>query len=268
MSTDMIDGVTPEALDLRFRARWHNTAPHVIISTPQDQESDMPTESDVMAMIAATPDRQLEPRDGGHELPDELMTTPAPVAPESQDHMISGGDEYFDPVEITFPNGAKVIATSNDIVQGQVSFQAASPGGSSLVADDDVVDALFAADVVTTGGVGDFNESDLEQMLADRDVSLTASITPYVDGFAGGAATSDLETLFQLVNLYMTKPRFDPVAFGQVQRNYGPVVDDPSSDPDTAGVDTLLDIRYGNEPRYTILPTPDQFATLDLGGVQ
>ena len=91
-----------------------------------------------------------------------------------------------------------------------MSFQAASPGGSSLVDDGDVVDALFAADVVTTGGVGDFNESDLEQMLADRDVSLTASITPYVDGFAGGAATSDLETLFQLVNLYMTKPRFDP----------------------------------------------------------
>jgi zinc protease len=196
------------------------------------------------------------------------MTAPAPVAPDSQDHMLPNGDDYFDPIEITFPNGAKVIATSNDIVQGQVAFQAASPGGSSLIADDDVVDALFAADVVTTGGVGEFNQSDLDQMLADRDVNVSASIQPYIDSFAGGAATSDLETLFQLVNLYMTKPRFDPIALSQVQRNYGPVVDDPSTDPDAAGIDTLLDLRYSNQPRYTILPTPDAFATLDLDGVE
>ncbi len=268
MASAMIDSITPEALDLRFRARWHNSAPHVIISTPQDEEAQMPSESDVLGMIAAIPDRELEPREGGHELPDELMTAPAPVAPDSQDHMIENGDEYFDPIVITFPNGAKVIATSNDIVQGQVAFQAASPGGSSLVADDDVVDALFAADVVTTGGVADFNQSDLEQILADRDVGVSASITPYVDGFAGHAATSDLESLFQLVDLYMTQPRFDPVALNQVERNYGPVVDDPSSDPQSAGIDTLLDTRYSNEPRYTILPTPDQFATLDLDGVE
>ena len=228
----------------------------------------MPSESDVMAMIAAVPDRELEPREGGQELPDELMSQPAPVEPVSNEHMIDDGDDYFDPVEIVFPNGARVIATSNDIVEGQVAFQAASPGGSSLVSDDDVVDALFAADVVTSGGVGDFNQSDLEQILADRDVAVEASTTPYVDGFAGGAATSDLESLFQLVNLYMTQPRFDPVALGQVQRNYGPVVDDPSSDPDTAGIDTLLDTRYSGEPRYTILPTPEQFATLDLDGVE
>ncbi len=268
LATQIIDAVTPEALDLRLRARWHNTAAHVIISTPQDEEADMPSESDVLAMIAAIPDRELEPREGGHELPDELMTAPAPVDPVSQEHMIDDGDEYFDPVEIVFPNGARVIATSNDIVEGQVAFQAASPGGSSLVADDDVADALFAADVVTSGGVGQFNQSDLDQILADRDAGVSASITPYVDGFAGGAATTDLETVFQLVNLYMTQPRFDPVALGQVQRSYGPVVDDPSSDPDTAGIDTLLDTRYGNEPRYTILPTPDQFATLDLDGVE
>ena len=90
LASDMIDAVTPEALDLRFRARWHNTAPHVIISTPQDQESEMPSESDVLAMVAAIPDRELQPVRRANQLPDELMTAPAPVAPDSQDHMISG----------------------------------------------------------------------------------------------------------------------------------------------------------------------------------
>ena len=76
IATQMIDDITPEALDLRFRARWHNTAAHVIISTPKADEADMPSEAEVLAMIAATPDRDLDPREGGHELPDELMTAP------------------------------------------------------------------------------------------------------------------------------------------------------------------------------------------------
>jgi zinc protease len=268
IATQMVDEITPEALDLRFRARWHNTAPHVIVSTPQADEGDMPTESEVLAMIAATADRDLEPREGGRQLPDDLMTEPAAIEPVSRENLVDNGDDYFDPVEITFPNGARVIATSNDIVDGQVSFQAASPGGSSLLADDDVVDGLYAADIVTSSGVGDFNQSELEQILAERDVRIGASISPYVDGFNGGAATSDIEVLFQLVNLYMTQPRFDPVALNQVQRTYGPVVDDPPSDPDTAGFDALLDARYGGELRYAVLPTPEQFATLDLDGVQ
>ena len=268
IATQTIDEITPEALDARFRARWHNTAPHVIISTPQADESEMPSESEVQAMIAATSDRDLDPREGGRELPDELMTAPEPVEPISREELIEDGDIYFDPVEIVFPNGARVIATSNDITEGQVSFQAASPGGSSLVSDDDVVDALYAANVVTSSGVGDFNQSDLEQVLADRDVRVGASITPYVDSFDGGAATADIEVLFQLVNLYMTQPRFDPVALNQVQRIYGSVVDDPSSDPETAGFDALLTARYSGELRYDILPTPEQFATLDLEGVE
>jgi zinc protease len=268
IATRVIDGITPEALDLRFRARWHNTAPHVIISAPQAEESQMPSESEVMAMIAASPDRELEPREGGRELPDDLMTAPEPVEPVSRANVVENGDPYFDPVEIVFPNGARVIATSNDIVEGQVSFQAASPGGSSLLTDDDVVDALYAANIVTSSGVGDFNQSDLEQILANRDVGVGASITPYVDGFAGNAATTDIEVLFQLVNLYMTQPRFDPVALNQVQRIYGPVVDDPSSDPETAGFDALLDARYSGELRYDVLPAPEQFATLDLEGVE
>jgi zinc protease len=46
------------------------------------------------------------------------------------------------------------------------------------------------------------------------------------------------------------------------------VVDDPASDPQTAGYDALLDARYGDQVRYATLPTPEQFATLDLEGVE
>ena len=80
--------------------------------------------------------------------------------------------------------------------------------------------------------------------LADRDVRRRRRGSRRTPTTSGAARHADLETLFQLVNLYMTQPRFDPVALGQLQRCEQPIVDDPSSDPDTAGYDALLDARY------------------------
>jgi zinc protease len=266
--SQIIADVTPEAIDLRFRARWTNTAPHVIISTPESDAGSMPTADEVLALIAGTPQRAVEARPDAAELPDELMLAPTPVEPTDRRDLLPAGDPLFDPVEVTFPNGVRVIATSNDIEAGQVGFQAISPGGSSLVADADVIDALYAADIVTSSGVAEFTQTELEQILADRDVTVQSWIEPYTDNFAGSAASADIESLFQLVHLYMTQPRFDQVALTQTQRSEGPTIDDPASAPDVAGYDALSEARYGDELRYSVLPTPEQFAALDLDGVE
>ena len=116
----------------------------------------------------------------------------------------------------------RVILNTNTIVEGQVFFQASSPGGSSLVADDDVVDGLYAADIVTTSGVADFNQAELAQIVAGDDVEVQAWITPYLENFAGSAATADVEVLMQMLHLYMTEPRFDPVALRQLESQCRP----------------------------------------------
>ncbi len=268
--TAVIGAVTPAAIEARFRARWANSAPHVVISAPATsvRAGLLPTEDDVLGMIAALDARQLQPRAPGRDLPDELTARPQPVEPVSVGALFDQADDYFDPVEIVFPNGARVLAVSNDIVDGQIVFQAVSPGGTSLVDDADVVDALFGTGVVLGSGVGDFNASELDELLADRDLDLNAWMTPYTDNFYGTVGTDDVEVLLQLVHLSMTRPRFDPVALGNVQRFQQPIVADPGSEPDTAGYDALVDARYGNELRYTSLPSVDEFASLDLDGIE
>lgn len=268
IATAELAAISSDAVQRRFLARWTNSAPHVIISTPAAQADQMPNEDEVLAAIAALDTRDVAPREGARELPDALMVAPDPVEPSSERSLLSTGDPFFDPVEIVFPNGVRVIATSNTIVDGQITFRAASPGGSSLVDDADVIDSLYAADIVTSSGVGEFNQTELEQILADRDVELAAGTTPYLDEMGGGVASTDLEVLLQLIHLYMTEPRFDPVALAQVERFVGAVVADPGSEPDSAGFDALTELRYGGEPRYDQIPTPEAFATLDLEGVE
>ncbi|MDH5521486.1 MAG: insulinase family protein, partial [Acidimicrobiia bacterium] len=267
-SIGILAEISAEAVDLRFRARWTNTAPHVIISTPQADADQMPSEADVLAMVAAVADRDISPREGLRDLPDSLMARPDRISPVSIDNVISGGNALFDPVEIVYPNGVRVILNTNTIVEGQVFFQASSPGGSSLVADEDVVDALYAADIVTSSGLGEYNQAELAQILAGDDVEVGAWITPYLENFAGSAANADIEVLLQMLHLYMTQPRFDPVALSQLRSQLGPAIDDPASSPGLAGDDALLDARYPGELRYASLPTPEQFDTLDLVGVE
>ncbi|HEY5664755.1 MAG TPA: insulinase family protein [Ilumatobacter sp.] len=265
----VLDGITAEAVALRFRARWANSAPHVIISTPAADAGRMPSESDVLAMIAATATRDLAPRRVSRDLPDELMARPRAVSPASVDDLLDGaGDWFFDPIDIVFPNGVRVILNTNVIVEGQVYFLAGSPGGSSLVADDDVVDALYAPQVVLAGGVAGFDRAELAEILAGSTAEVKAYIAPHVDYLSGSVAAADVEDLLQLVHLYMTAPRFDPVAMAQIESRVRPVIEDPASQPTVASDDALRDLRYPGELRYATLPTPEQFATLDLAGVE
>ena len=48
ISIAMLEAITAEAVDLRFQARWVNSAPHVIISTPEADADEMPSSDEVL----------------------------------------------------------------------------------------------------------------------------------------------------------------------------------------------------------------------------
>ena len=124
MRAVLLDGITAEAVDLRFGARWSNSAPHVIISAPEADAGRMPSENDVLTMIGELARRDIQPRDGQRQLPDTLMERPDGVSPLSVDDLLNTGDPFLDPVEIVYPSGARVILNTNTIVEGRVFFQA------------------------------------------------------------------------------------------------------------------------------------------------
>ena len=100
-----------------------------------------------------------------------------------------------------------------------------------------------------------YGRVELEDFLSDKDVALQAVIEAFTEGMFGSAATSDLETLFQLIHLSMTQPRVDPVALEQYLDDELAIASDPSIDPGYAEFATLLDARY-DDPRF-LLPTVD-----------
>ena len=212
-------------------------------------------------------DRDLAPRLDDAGIDGELMTPPEPVDEIGEQRSSANGIPGFvDPVVIEFANGVRVSFNASTIAEGQVAFEARSPGGLAVVADDAVAAADAAASVVGDSGLATYGPVELDEFLADKDVALRATIDPVTEGFFGRAATSDLETLFQLIHLSMTQPRVDPIVLEQYLDDELALASDPSIDPDAAGIRTLLDARY-DDPRF-LLPTVESLNTVTAAGVE
>ena len=59
---------------------------------------------------------------------------------------------------------------------------------------------------------------------------------PTTESFTGSSTTSDVETMLQVIAMYLTQPRFDQVALDQTIESWRPYVDDPVQRPRHRGV--------------------------------
>ncbi|HEX2785959.1 MAG TPA: insulinase family protein [Ilumatobacteraceae bacterium] len=262
----ILDDVTPEAVASAFNDLLTSAAPHVIVVAP-DSATDVPSRDSVLARVAALPTLDVTPREATTAGATELMAAPDPV-PETASESLDGDGGFVAPTMLTFANGARVVLNPTEIADNDISFSATSPGGLSLVADADVPDALNAVAVVTSSGIGDLDPVQLDTLLSDAQIQLSPSIGQTSEDFAGTSTTDDLELLFQLVNQYISKPRFDKAGLDSTIGYLKPYVDDPDSDPDLAEYVAYSAARYGPEPRFRVIPTADELAGLDLGTIE
>jgi zinc protease len=262
----MYETITPEEVGTAFNELFATAAPHAMLVAP-DSLTDTPTDADVVALLAALPTLDIAAREAAADGATELMAPPDPVQ-ETASEQLPSDDALIAPTMLTFDNGARVVLNPTDIADNDIYLSATSPGGLSLVADADVTEAQAAVSVVTSGGVGDLDAVALDTLLSDAAIQLYPSIDQTSEGFTGASTTDDLELLFQLVNQYISKPRFDQVALDSTVSYLQTYVDDPNSDPDLAGFIAYTAARYGPEPRFAVLPTADELAGLDLTTIE
>ena len=154
-------------------------------------------------------------------------------------------EEVIESVEATrwtLSNGITVIARQTDFKNDEVQFSAFSPGGTSLVADEDFVSAQRASAVVSGSGVGPHDSVTLDRLLAGKRVSVSPYIGELFEGLGGSASPEDLETLFQLITLYVTEPRFDPDYFATFQARLRTAAERRPTQPDAVFADTFYSL--------------------------
>ena len=110
-------------------------------------------------------------------------------------------------------NGVRVVFKTTDFRHDQILMEAFSPGGLSLVPTADLPSAALAPSIIQMSGTGEFSYTELQKVLAGKQVRLTPDIDNYEENLSGSSTVRDLETLLQLTYLTFSEPRYDEQAF-------------------------------------------------------
>ncbi|MGI9077064.1 MAG: M16 family metallopeptidase [Gemmatimonadaceae bacterium] len=229
----------------RLGREWITDRNRVIaVSAPDKAGAKVPTSAELLAVFDSVRKRQVL------AYVDTVFSGPLiEVAPKagtiSARRVIKDlGVTYW-----TLSNGVRVVLKPTDFKADQILVRAYSPGGTSLLSDRDVTIAGFGAMAAQSGGVGKFSQIDLQKALAGKLASVSPSISSLQEGINGSASPQDLETLFQLINLYFTQPRQDSSAFlafkGQVKAS----IANRGAQPEAVFGDTLQATLTQNHPR-------------------
>ncbi|MCH8811240.1 MAG: insulinase family protein [Gemmatimonadetes bacterium] len=179
----------------------------VVVTGPEKEGLEMPSEEALLAVLAGVSAMDITPYE--ETLNDQPLLA---VIPEGSE-VVSTREFGEDIVEWELGNGIRVALKPTDYREDQIVFRGFSPGGSSLVSDEEYVPASSAIAVIRGGGLSVFNTTDLGRVLTGKVARVSPFISTYEEGVSGSASPEDLETLFQLIYLTFTDPRADAEYF-------------------------------------------------------
>ncbi len=154
----------------------------------------------------------------------------------------------------TLSNGIKVYYKYSDREKDQVTLNAISHGGISLLEDENVPSAEVLFQLVSISGVGDYSAADLQKVLAGKNVMLSPGLDETTERLTGNSTTKDVETMLQLAHLYLVNPRFDEKSFEVLQEANKSILQARQNSINEKINDSITTTLYGtNHPRKRIM---------------
>jgi zinc protease len=136
-------------------------------------------------------------------------------------------------------NGVRVLVKPTDFKADQVVINGVASGGTSLASDADFMSAALSSQIMSIGGAGTFNATDLQKKLSGKAASASAGFGEVDDEVSAGGSPKDLETVFQLLYLRFTAPRLDMDAFSAMKAQVEPFLANKDNDPESVYGDTI-----------------------------
>lgn len=258
LATQLVPGITLEEVNKVAEELITKENRVVVVAMPEKEGLTPPSEEALAKVLTKVEATDIAPYTDS--VVDEPLVSqelaPAPVREQKR-------NEALGVTEVVLANGVRVLLKPTDFKQEEVLFTAFSDGGHSLVPDEKYFDAIAADALVTLSGVGSFDAVALRKKLAGKSVQLRPSIGELGEGLSGTTATSDVETLLQLVYLHFTAPRADKDAMEVYKQQRIAGLQNLLSTPQGVFQKTMLETMYGNNVRRRI-PTVFEMRNTNL----
>jgi zinc protease len=166
--------------------------------------------------------------------------------------------------ELTLSNGAKVFVKLTDFKNDEILISASGKGGTSVYSEEDHLTASNAGVMVNVMGVGEFSPTDLRKVLSGKTVSVVPNIGTYSQTISGIASPKDLETAFQLIHLYFTRPRKDAELYQVYVSNQKSQLESAQANPDYQFSKRLNQIIANGNPRALGIFDPADYDRINI----
>lgn len=230
----------------------------IIVTGPEKKGVPMPTEEEVMAAYKEVKQAEVEPYVDDFKA--ESLMKEAPEAGTITDEKTI---ESIGVTELTFDNGAKVVLKPTTFKNDEILFTSFSFGGSSLYPVEDYYSASFIPQVITTSGVAEFSQTDLDKLLSGKNVEIYPMVESITEGMQGNTTPEDLETYLQLQYLYFTQPRKDPASFASFKQQQKMIYKNLDANPQFYFMKHYVKTLYNNHPRAQ-MPEAEDFDKIEL----
>lgn len=253
-----LPGITLDETN-RLAKEWMTERNRVIMANaPEKAGAGVPGEKELLAVLEEVKREEIAPY--------EDTMTDAPLLPDMPvpGEVVSRRTiEAVGVTEWTLSNGARVVLKPTAFKEDEILLRATSAGGVSLAADESLVPANTADQVVAAGGLGEFSAVALQKKLAGKAVFIRPSIGELEEGLSGNASPKDAEALFQLIYLTFTAPRPDPAVFDVIKSQLKTFLENRDQSPETVFSDTLRKTMQRDQPRFRPMTVAD-ISEMDL----
>jgi zinc protease len=225
----------------------------ILIAGPDASKAPpLPTRDQVLAIVDEVARRKIDAWQDRTPTAKLMAQPPRPGTITRQSKL-----DAINVTEWTLSNGVRVVLKPTDYQADQVGLAGSSPGGLAMAADKDFRHVRFADDMVRIGGVGELDAEELQKVLAGKHVNMSTSIDDTSESVEASASARDLETMFQLVHLAMTRPRKDDRAIAVWRSNLAAELADRMRSPEVQFGMQSQAALYGQHPRRKPLEPAD-----------
>jgi len=232
----------------------------VLLTGPQQADIKLPSETELLAMTENGLKKDVKKTEEKSLAKSLLNNKPHPGKITSQVK-----EEGFDATTYTLSNGIKVTVKPSDFKSDEILLRAIKKGGTCNYGPDDKSNYNFATAAISSMRVGDFTPSDLEKVLAGKNVAVHMSISDVSDNISASSTVKDFEWMMQLLYIHIMEPRKDPALFKAFKEKEESAVQFMSANPQSAFVDTTIKVMYNNDPRARmVIPTQKDLDKLSM----
>ena len=160
--------------------------------------------------------------------------------------------------ELELSNGVKVVLKQTDLKKDQVLLTGEGWGGSALYNVKERANIALFNDAVEASGLGVFSHTELTKALAGKIAGATLSMSTQRTNVNGSSTPTDVETMMQLVYLYMTSSiKKDEQSYDQMMKTTELQLKNRLLQPEAVFSDSLSLTLTKHNPRFKNLDVED-----------